>query len=255
MSTSAPPVRRGPAPDVVLPTFAHRPSRPGPTKAAHDAPGDLPDDLRVLVRGACSPAAHAPSKRVLDVVVAVAVLVVAAPVLAVVALLVALTSDGPVLFRQERVGAAGRSFRLHKFRTMHVDGVPSRAELVTDRTDAGPLFKMAADPRVTRVGRVLRRHSLDELPQLWNVLRGDMSLVGPRPALPSEVACYDEHALRRLAVKPGLTGPWQVGGRSDLSWDDGLRLDLDYVDRGCLRYDLKVLVATVGVVLRPVGAY
>ena len=207
------------------------------------------------VRRTCSPAAHGQPKRCLDVLVALVLLVVASPLLVAVALVVAATSDGPVLFRQERVGVDGRRFTLWKFRTMHVSGVPDRSALRSDRSDRGPLFKMADDPRVTGVGRVLRRHSIDELPQLWNVLRGDMSLVGPRPALPDEVACYNDLARRRLLVKPGLTGPWQVGGRSDLSWRQGLELDLHYVDHACLRYDLRVLLATVRVVLRPVGAY
>ena len=205
--------------------------------------------------GPASRAAHGRAKRALDVVVAVLALVVTVPLLVVVALLVRGSSPGPVLFRQERVGRDGRPFVLLKFRTMVVDGRPPQGALVSDRVDGGPLFKMRDDPRVTRVGRVLRRRSLDELPQLWNILRGDMSLVGPRPALPCEVATYDALARRRLEVKPGLTGAWQVGGRSDLSWSDGLALDLDYVRRASLAYDLRVLLATVRVVVRPVGAY
>ena len=248
MTTAAPPRSR--------PT--ELPVRPSPATAV--ARGDHPSSVRVADRDdepswPCSPAAHGRAKRTLDVVLALLALVVVLPVLVVVAALVRASSPGPVIFRQERVGLAGRPFTLVKFRTMVVEGRPAQGALVSDRVDGGPLFKMHDDPRVTQIGRVLRRYSLDELPQLWNVLRGDMSLVGPRPALPCEVATYDEHARRRLEVKPGLTGPWQVGGRSDLSWPDGLALDLDYVRRASLAYDLRVLLATVRVLVRPVGAY
>ena len=248
MTTAAPPRSR---PTVV-------PARPSASTAVRHGVHHSP--VRVADRDdepswPCSAAAHGRTKRALDVVLALLALVVAVPVLVVVAALVRASSPGPVLFRQERVGLAGRPFTLVKFRTMVVDGRPAQGALVNDRVDGGPLFKMHDDPRVTRIGRVLRRYSLDELPQLWNVLRGDMSLVGPRPALPCEVATYDEHARRRLEVKPGLTGPWQVGGRSDLSWPDGLALDLDYVRRASLAYDLRVLLATVRVLVRPVGAY
>lgn len=263
MTISAPP-RPRPSTARVRPSAA--PTRV-PTRATTPAPAPAPPrrGAQASATGACeragdpswpcSPAALGRTKRLLDVVLALLALVVTVPVLVVVALLVRRSSPGPVLFRQERVGRDGRPFTLVKFRTMVVDGRPLRSALVNDRVDGGPLFKMRDDPRVTRVGRVLRRYSLDELPQLWNVLRGEMSLVGPRPALPCEVVTYDARARRRLEVKPGLTGPWQVGGRSDLSWSDGLALDLDYVRRASLAYDLRVLLATVRVVLRPVGAY
>jgi lipopolysaccharide/colanic/teichoic acid biosynthesis glycosyltransferase len=169
-------------------------------------------------------------------------------------------SPGPVLFRQKRVGAEGRVFDMVKFRTMCVD---AESRLTTLRAEAGlapdagndVLFKMKSDPRVTRVGRFLRRFSIDELPQLINVARGEMSLVGPRPPLVREVEAYEPDAVRRLRVKPGLTGLWQVSGRSDLSWDESLRLDLWYVDNWCLVLDLQILMRTARAVLRGAGAY
>jgi exopolysaccharide biosynthesis polyprenyl glycosylphosphotransferase len=195
-------------------------------------------------------------KKVVDRVLSVAVAVVALPVLAVIAVTVRLDSPGPVLFRQTRVGARGEPFEMLKFRTMSVDA-ESRLDDVTALADAGNavLFKMRCDPRVTRVGRFLRRYSLDELPQLINVLRGQMSLVGPRPPLPREVEGYEADAVRRLRVQPGLTGLWQVSGRSDLSWDESLRLDLWYVDNWSLMLDLQILVRTAKAVLRGTGAY
>ncbi len=179
---------------------------------------------------------------------------VALPVLVLIAIAIRVDSRGPVLFRQQRVGAQGRVFNMVKFRTMCVDAEARLAQL---RGDAGNdvLFKMKDDPRVTRVGRILRRFSLDELPQLINVVRGEMALVGPRPPLEREVAAYEPDAVRRLRVKPGLTGLWQVSGRSDLSWDESLRLDLWYVDNWCLVLDLQILVRTARAVLRGAGAY
>jgi exopolysaccharide biosynthesis polyprenyl glycosylphosphotransferase len=180
----------------------------------------------------------------------------AAPVLLAIAVAVRLDSTGPILFRQNRVGAHGELFQMLKFRTMCVDAESRLAEVRRD-TDAGNevLFKMKQDPRVTRVGRLLRRYSLDELPQLINVLRGEMSLVGPRPPLPSEVAEYEPDAVRRLRVQPGLTGLWQVSGRSDLPWDESLRLDLWYVDNWSLTLDLQILTRTFRAVLKGQGAY
>ena len=195
-------------------------------------------------------------KAVADRTLAVLLFLCAAPVLGVIALAVRIDSPGPALFRQSRVGARGEEFQMLKFRTMCVDAEARLAELRT-ASDAGNtvLFKMKADPRVTRLGRLLRRYSLDELPQLINVLRGEMSLVGPRPPLPAEVAGYDPDATRRLRVQPGLTGLWQVSGRSDLPWDESLRLDLWYVDNWSLVLDLQILARTARAVLRGEGAY
>jgi len=180
-------------------------------------------------------------------------LVVLVPLLLGLALLVRLDSPGPALFRQTRVGRDGRQFTMLKLRTMTTEAEAVRDDL--DNEVDGALFKVRQDPRVTRVGRVLRRYSLDELPQLINVVRGEMSLVGPRPALPDEVAAYDQDPLRRLAVRPGLTGLWQVSGRSDLSWRESVRLDLDYVDNWSLRRDLSIVGRTVHAVLGHRGAY
>lgn len=190
-----------------------------------------------------------------DLIVAAALLVLLSPLLLLLAAAVRLTSHGPALFRQVRVGRRGKLFRVYKFRTMHADAEGRLAELAHLNEFNGLLFKLRDDPRVTRVGRLLRRYSLDELPQLLNVLRGQMSLVGPRPPLPSEVERYQGHARRRLLVKPGITGLWQVSGRSDLSWEDTVRLDLQYVENWSLSLDIAVLGRTAAAVLGRRGAY
>jgi exopolysaccharide biosynthesis polyprenyl glycosylphosphotransferase len=194
-------------------------------------------------------------KTVFDRLVAgAALLVLALPLLAIV-VLIRLTSRGPALFHQVRVGRDGRPFRLVKFRTMVVDAERLKGSLVESNEFDGVLFKMRNDPRITRVGAFLRRYSLDELPQLLNVLRGEMSLVGPRPPLPEEVAQYRTDVRRRLVVKPGMTGLWQVSGRSDLTWDESVRLDLRYVENWSLILDLQILWKTWSVVTRGEGAY
>jgi exopolysaccharide biosynthesis polyprenyl glycosylphosphotransferase len=177
------------------------------------------------------------------------------PVLLLIALAVRLDSPGPVLYRQERIGVNGRGFTILKFRSMSVDADRRLAELLDRNEGGGLLFKMRRDPRVTRVGRWLRRFSLDELPQLFNVLGGSMSLVGPRPPLPAEVERYDSSVSRRLLVKPGLTGLWQISGRSDLSWEEAVRLDLRYVENWSLALDALILVKTVRAVVSSSGAY
>lgn len=182
-------------------------------------------------------------------------LLLALPVLLLVAIAIKLDTRGPVLFRQRRVGQHAQEFDVFKFRTMVVDADKLRDDLTERNETNGLLFKMRQDPRVTRVGRFLRKFSLDELPQLVNVVRGDMSLVGPRPPLPREVAQYDGDVARRLLVKPGMTGLWQVSGRSDLSWEDGIRLDLYYVENWSLTADLSILWKTFGAVVRSRGAY
>ncbi|MHA6795999.1 sugar transferase [Pseudonocardia bannensis] len=162
---------------------------------------------------------------------------------------------GPVFFRQTRVGRGGSAFRMIKFRSMVVDAEQRRLDLLDANEGAGPLFKMRHDPRVTRVGRLLRRYSLDELPQLFNVLGGSMSLVGPRPPLPEEVLTYSREQHRRLHVRPGLTGLWQVSGRSNLSWEESIRLDLRYVENWSLALDALILWKTLGAVMKGEGAY
>jgi lipopolysaccharide/colanic/teichoic acid biosynthesis glycosyltransferase len=168
---------------------------------------------------------------------------------------VRLDSEGPGVFVQTRVGVGGRTFRMFKLRSMHCNAEAALDALLADNESDGALFKIRRDPRVTRVGYWLRRSSLDELPQLFNVLRGEMSLVGPRPALPSEVATYDETARRRLVVKPGITGLWQVSGRADLLWDESLRLDLYYADNWRLVDDFSIAARTLRAVTQARGAY
>jgi exopolysaccharide biosynthesis polyprenyl glycosylphosphotransferase len=194
-------------------------------------------------------------KELSDRIGALVLLAALSPVLLGVALSVRLTSRGPVLFRQVRVGRDGREFRIFKFRSMYVDAETRLAELEHLNEHDGVLFKIRDDPRVTPVGRWLRRFSLDELPQLLNVLAGQMSLVGPRPPLPSEVAAYADDVRRRLAVKPGMTGLWQVSGRSDLPWEEAVRLDLRYVENWSLSLDLVILLRTMTAVIRSSGAY
>ncbi len=196
-------------------------------------------------------------KRMLDVTASGLGLLVLLPALVVIGILVRLDSPGPALFRQERVGRGGTTFKMLKFRSMVQDAeaqLPALAA-VAGNDGAGVLFKLKEDPRVTRLGRFLRATSIDELPQLWNVFTGQMSLVGPRPPLPTEVSRYEEHVQRRLYIKPGLTGMWQINGRSDLSWEESVRLDLYYVENWSLTSDLVILWRTLKVFIRPTGAY
>jgi exopolysaccharide biosynthesis polyprenyl glycosylphosphotransferase len=195
------------------------------------------------------------AKRAFDVVLASIVLLFLSPVIAVAALAIKLTSPGRVIFRQQRVGRAGEPFDVLKLRTMVADA-ESRLDEVRDLNEAtGPIFKIRNDPRITKVGRVLRKLSVDELPQLWNVIRGEMSLVGPRPALPSEMELWTTDLQERLRVRPGITGMWQVSGRADSTGGDYVRLDLYYVDNWSLLIDLIILLKTVPAVLSGRGAY
>ena len=194
-------------------------------------------------------------KQIFDRVSGSLLLLLASPVLFTIAACIWLGDRGPVFFRQTRIGVDGREFQMMKFRSMVVDAEKRLAALRALSDGNEVLFKMKSDPRVTRVGAVLRRFSLDELPQLINVVRGDMSLVGPRPPLPQEVAVYNDDAVRRLRVRPGLTGLWQVSGRSDLSWEESLRLDLRYVDNWSIALDLSIIWRTARAVLRGSGAY
>jgi exopolysaccharide biosynthesis polyprenyl glycosylphosphotransferase len=194
-------------------------------------------------------------KDLVDRVAAGVALLLLSPLMLVLAICVRLSDRGPALFKQTRVGKNGRSFKIYKFRTMVVDAERRLAELREMNELDGVLFKMRRDPRVTPVGARLRKWSLDELPQLFNVLLGEMSLVGPRPPLPDEAALYADHVRRRLVVKPGLTGLWQVSGRSDLTWEESVRLDLRYVENWSLALDLQILWKTVFVLIRGRGAY
>jgi exopolysaccharide biosynthesis polyprenyl glycosylphosphotransferase len=197
------------------------------------------------------------SKRAFDLAASAVIIAILSPVLLAVAIAVKLGSEGPILFRQERVGLKGKLFRMLKFRSMVAGAEQQLAALQFGERAEGNvvMFKMRNDPRITRLGRTLRRFSLDELPQLFNVFVGSMSLVGPRPPLDSEVAIYENRAHRRFLVKPGITGPWQVGGRSNLSWEDTVRLDLYYVENWSLTGDLVILFRTARAVFARDGAY
>ena len=194
-------------------------------------------------------------KQCLDRLLAGIALLVLAPLLVVLVIAVRVSSPGPVFYRHTRIGRNGRAFTFLKFRTMIADAHERREELLDLNECDGLLFKIRSDPRITGVGRWLRRLSLDELPQLWHVVTGHMSLVGPRPPLPTEVAAYSDEVWRRLDVKPGLTGLWQVSGRSNLSWSESVELDLWYVDNWSLWLDLSIMVRTVPAVLTGRGAY
>lgn len=193
-------------------------------------------------------------KRVIDALGSAAALLVLSPLLALIAALIKLTSPGPTFFAQERMGLNGRRFLCYKFRTMGADAERRLEELKHLNEVDGPVFKIRRDPRVTPVGRILRKSSLDELPQLWNVLKGDMSLVGPRPPIPSEVEKYERWQRRRLSMRPGITCLWQISGRSNLDFDTWMRLDLKYIDDWSLTLDLVILLKTVPAVLSGRGA-
>ena len=213
-------------------------------EAFTSAVGETPDSLR-----------SAKGKRFLDTFVALAMLAAIWPLFLAVALAVKLSSPGPVFFVQRRVGRGERPFAMVKFRSMYLDAEKRRSEVVAQSDRSGICIKLKRDPRITPVGRILRRWSLDELPQLFNVLAGDMSIVGPRPALEEEVAAYPLHAHRRHDVSPGITGLWQVSGRADIGFEEMIALDLEYVRQSSLWFDALILLRTVGVVLTGKGAY
>jgi exopolysaccharide biosynthesis polyprenyl glycosylphosphotransferase len=193
-------------------------------------------------------------KRTFDVVTSAAALLVLSPLLAAIAIAIKLESPGPVLFGQRRVGRNGRAFRMLKFRSMFIDAEARLEALRAQNEMSGPVFKMRNDPRVTRVGRCLRRTSLDELPQFWNVLRGEMSVVGPRPPVPSEVRQYKRWQRRRLSVRPGITCIWQISGRNDIDFDRWMELDLEYIDSWSLAGDIAICLKTIPAVLSARGA-
>lgn len=227
--------------------------------------GDEPAELRLAYSAPAAEVAageqvrrprwQATCKRSVDVVLATVLLVSAIPVLVIAAIAIRLDSSGPVFFRQDRAGWHGQPFRILKLRTMVADAEDRLAEILDMNDHDGPQIKVTNDPRVTPVGRTLRALSVDELPQLWNVIRGDMSLVGPRPAPLYEAENWPDDAHRRLAVRPGLTGPWQVSGRSDLSFEDYVRHDLDYVDHWSPWRDMTILARTIPAVVARRGAH
>ncbi|MEM8861663.1 MAG: sugar transferase [Chloroflexota bacterium] len=194
-------------------------------------------------------------KRFFDFCVALFAIILLSPIMIVTALLIKLTSKGPIFFYQERVGIWGKSFYCYKFRSMYIDAEERKKELMKENEADGPVFKMKNDPRITPIGRFIRKTSIDELPQLFNVLQGDMSLVGPRPAVPQEVEEYDFVSLGRLNAVPGITGLQQVSGRSDLDFKRWIELDLQYIEEQSLLTDIKILLKTIPAVLFARGAY
>ena len=194
-------------------------------------------------------------KRLLDIFGSLLLIALSAPLMLVIVALIKLTSRGPVLYTAERIGLCGKSFTFYKFRSMYLDADKRLDEVIGSNEKDGPIFKMEHDPRITHLGRVLRHLSMDELPQLFNVLRGDMSLVGPRPPLPNEVAKYDDYAMERLSVRPGITCYWQIMGRSNLSFDEWMALDHRYLEEMGVITDLKILIKTPFAVLKGDGAY
>jgi len=195
------------------------------------------------------------AKRLLDIVATILLLLLAFPIFLVIAICVRVTSKGPVLYRATRIGLGGKPFEFLKFRSMYMDADCRLADLAGLNEKDGPIFKMKHDPRVTKIGRLLRKYSLDELPQLLHVLTGEMSLVGPRPQLPREVECYNDRCMIRLSVKPGITCYWQVMGRSTLSFEEWMELDRRYVTEMSFWTDLTILMRTPMAVIRGSGAY
>lgn len=194
-------------------------------------------------------------KRMLDIIASVIGLIVLSPVFLIVSLAIKAEDRGPIFYSQVRLGKGQRPFKMYKFRSMIVDADKKLEKLLKQNEVEGAMFKMKEDPRITRVGRFTRKHSLDELPQLLNVLAGDMSLVGPRPPLEREVADYSEHDKQRLIVKPGCTGLWQVTARNDVDFSGMVDLDLQYIEKNGLMFDMIILLKTIGIVFKPNGAY
>ena len=194
-------------------------------------------------------------KRIADIGLSLAALVLLTPMMAFIAIIVRVTSNGSIFFAQERLGRGGKPFRMYKFRTMIPNAEVQKIQLLSRNEMSGPVFKMKEDPRVTSVGKILRKYSLDELPQFWNVLHGEMSLVGPRPALMQEVRQYRQWQLRRLSTKPGITCIWQVSGRSRIGFEDWMRMDIRYIENWKIMLDAKLLAKTIRAVIKSDGAY
>lgn len=195
-------------------------------------------------------------KRVIDVIGSIVGLVLLSPVFIIVAILMKIEEPkGPIFYSQTRIGKNEGKFKMYKIRSMCVDADKKLIELLKYNEVEGAMFKMKDDPRITKVGKIIRKKSIDELPQLWNVIKGDMSLVGPRPPLPREVEIYTNHDKQRLLVKPGCTGLWQISGRNEVGFDEMVELDLQYIKNVSVKNDIEIMVKTVGVVLKPNGAY
>lgn len=194
-------------------------------------------------------------KRVFDIIASLTGLIILSPVLLITSIAIKIEDKGPVIFSQERVGRNGKTFKMYKFRSMYTNAEEILKELKDLNEADGPVFKMKNDPRITKVGRFIRKYSIDELLQLINIIRGDMSVVGPRPALPKEVAEYDEFAKQRLLVKPGLSCYWQISGRSDIGFEQWMRLDVKYIKEMGILTDLKIILLTIPAVLKGEGSY
>jgi lipopolysaccharide/colanic/teichoic acid biosynthesis glycosyltransferase len=220
------------------------------TKARPDEAGVAPGDI--IIRDTL---AYAAGKRVFDLAVGLLVFMLVLPIFPLIAMMIKLDSPGPVFYRQDRVGRGGRPFRFYKFRSMYREADRRLPELESRNEQEGPVFKIKADPRITPVGQFLRRSSVDEIPQIINVLRGEMSIVGPRPPLPVEVARYQPWHRRRLDVKPGITCLWQIAGRSQIGFDEWMRLDMQYLRTRGLRTDLTIFLKTLPAVMARRGAY
>lgn len=195
------------------------------------------------------------AKRIFDLGVSFAALILLIPIIPVLAVMIKLDTPGPVFFKQDRVGKNGKLFKFYKFRSMRLDADKQKEEIEALNEKDGPIFKVRTDPRITSVGRFLRRSSLDEIPQIFNVVRGDMSIVGPRPPLPSEVENYQPWHRRRLEVTPGITCLWQISGRSQLSFNEWMRLDMEYIKHRSFRADLAIFLKTIPAVIARKGAY
>lgn len=218
--------------------------------------GDLPIPTAVTPYGlGVAPAWKLTIKRLIDITCALLLLLVTLPILLLTAIAVAVSTTGPVFYIQERVGRGGRTFRMVKFRSMFVDADARLPDIVYLNQKSGPIFKLDDDPRVTRIGRWIRKFSIDELPQLFNVLRGEMSMVGPRPPLPREVEEYSPTQHQRLSVTPGLTCTWQVSGRSDVDFDEWVKLDIEYIRDWSLGLDLRLMLRTIPAIVTTKGAY
>jgi lipopolysaccharide/colanic/teichoic acid biosynthesis glycosyltransferase len=227
----------------------------GGTRAALSTPRPAQEDPAIDVVVATEPFGYRVSRRLFDLVFGFLILLLVAPVLPLLAVMIRLDSPGPILYRQARVGKGGRGFTFLKFRSMYAGSDRKLDELAMLNEQAGPIFKMREDPRVTPVGRFLRRSSLDEIPQILNVLKGDMSIVGPRPALPAEVAKYEPWQRRRLEARPGLTCLWQISGRSHIGFEEWMRLDIEYLRTRSMWTDIVILAKTVPAVMARRGAY
>ena len=249
------------------PLFLYRVWRHGRAQGAADAIGESTRELPATagdflrrrlqrLRWSLSEKTSRGLKRTLDIAVSASMLLLLSPLFAIVAAAIRLESAGPILFTQQRVGLRGRSFSFWKFRSMYVDAEQRKAELMSrNEMQGGVLFKIRHDPRITRVGRIIRRTSIDELPQLWNVLRGDMSLVGPRPCLPAEAENYSIDDRNRLDALPGLTCTWQVSGRSDIPFEQQVSMDVEYIHRAGLLEDLRLMFKTIPAIVTGRGAY